>query len=67
MKIRPDRTGAKERIGFFAAVGAVGGIVIGIAVGIDLSPVVAGVLGGVFISLTVVILNMVWNVRKLGE
>lgn len=52
------------KIGFFVAVGAVGGIVIGIAVGTDLSPVAAGVLGGILISLSMVILNVVW---KSGE
>ena len=62
-----DKTGIKERIGFFAAVGAVGGIVIGTAVGTDLSPVAAGVLGGIFISLTMVLLNLVWDGWKFGE
>ena len=67
MKIKLDNIGTKERIGFFVAVGAVGGIVIGIAVGTDLSPVVVGLSGAVVITLIMVLLHAVWGELSSGE
>jgi hypothetical protein len=67
MKSRSDEIGMKERIGFFVALGVVGGIVIGIAVGTDLSPVVAGLSGAVVTTLIMVLLHAVWGELNSGE